>query len=210
MLLFSIVFLFIRSSLFFDKNTNVYDGIKQWTPIDIIGEDNAVGAQQISEGVKNVDFDIDIIPGAQLPFDQEKKEAKYLQAYELMRDPAPNPMLPELLRTMEITNWRKILEQHSMWQKFMQFLQLFNAVKEKKITPEQAIKLLIQSAMQEFQQGQNSIEGIEARNKEKEQIDQEREQLTAKGEAEGRKKERAIQSERDKVRNEKESKEKKK
>jgi hypothetical protein len=64
--------------------------------VRVIGEDNIVGAQQISEQVKNVDFDIDIIPGAQLPFDQEKKEAKYIQAYQLMADPAPNPMLPEV------------------------------------------------------------------------------------------------------------------
>jgi hypothetical protein len=178
--------------------------------VRVIGEDNVVGAQQISEKTKSVDFDIDIIPGAQLPFDQEKREAKYLQAYKLMADPTPNPMLPEVLRVMEITNWRKILEQHGMWQKFMQFLSLFNAVKEQKITPEQGIQLLIKAAMDEFQRGQDSIEGIEARNKEKEQMDQEREQLTAKGESEGRKKERAIQSERDKVRNEKESKKEKK
>lgn len=177
--------------------------------VRVIGEDNAVGAKQISEQIKSVDFDIDIIPGAQLPFDQEKREAKYLQAYQLMADPSPNPMLPEVLRVMEISNWRKILEQHGMWQKFMQFLKLFQAVTEKKITPEQGIQLLVKAAMAQFKEGQSSIDGIEAQNKEKEQMDQEREQLTAKGEAEGRKKERAIQSERDKVKNEKKAKDKK-
>jgi len=178
--------------------------------VRVIGEDNIVGAQEITEQVKNVDFDIDIIPGAQLPFDQEKKEAKYLQAYQLMADPAPNPMLPEVLRTMEITNWRKILQQHAVWQKFMQFLELFQAVTEKRITVEQGIQKLIQAAMAHFAEQQDSIEGIEARNKEKEQLDQERDSLIAEGESEGRKKERAIQSERDKVRNEKKAKKDKK
>lgn len=178
--------------------------------VRIIGEDNVVGAQQITEQVKNVRFDIDIIPGAQLPFDQEKKEAKYLQAYQLMADPAPNPMLPEVLRTMEITNWRKLIQQHAVWQKFMQFLQLFQAVTEKRITPEQGIKLLVKAAMAHFAEQQDSIAGIEARNKEKEQMDTERDSLIKEGEAEGRKKERAIQSERDKVRNEKKAKKEKK
>jgi len=178
--------------------------------VRIIGEDNAVGAQQITQQIKDVRFDIDIIPGVQLPFDQEKKEAKYMQAYQLLADPTPNPMLPEVLRVMEITNWRKIISQHGMWQKFMQFLQLFQAVSERKITPEQGIELLVKAARQEFQSQQDSIASIEARNAEKEQMDQEREQLIAKGESEGRKKERAIQAERDKVRNEKKVKKEKK
>lgn len=178
--------------------------------VRVIGEDNAVGAQQITQQVKEVRFDIDIVPGVQLPFDQEKKEAKYIQAYELMRDPTPNPMLPEVLRTMEITNWRKIISQHGMWQKFMQFLQLFTAVAEQKITPEQGIELLVKAAKAEFESQQDSVTSIEARNREKEQMDTEREQLIAKGESEGRKKERAIQSERDKVRNEKKAKKEKK
>lgn len=170
--------------------------------VRIIGEDNVVGAQQITEQVRNVKFDIDIIPGAQLPFDQEKKEAKYLQVYELLRDPAPNPMLPEILRVMEITNWRKILSQHAIWQKFMQFLQLFQAVTEKKITVEQAIQLLIKAAMEHFQQQQNTIGAVEARNVEKEKLDNERESIFKEGRSEGEQKERDRQQAKDEAKRE--------
>jgi hypothetical protein len=176
--------------------------------VRIIGEDNVVGAQQISQGMKDVSFDIDIIPGSQLPFDQEKKEAKYIQAYQLLQDPAPNPMLPEVLRVMEITNWRKILSEHAVWQKFVQFLKLFQAVTEQRITLEQGLQLLVQAAREHFDQQQNTVEAIEAKNIEKEKVDQGKERLIKEGEAEGRKKERAIQSEKDKVRKEKEAKKK--
>lgn len=178
--------------------------------VRIIGEDNAVGAQQITQQAKSVKFDIDITPGTQLPFDQEKKEAKYFQAYELLSEPSPNPMLPEVLRVMEITNWRKILSRHAIWQKFMQFLQLFEAVTEKRITVEQAIELLIKAAMEHFQQQQNTIGAIEARNIEKEKLDNEREGLHKEGQREGEQKERDRQQVKDEAKREAQSKKEKK
>ena len=41
--------------------------------VRIIGEDKAVGAQQITEGMKNIRFDVNIESGSQIPFDPEKK-----------------------------------------------------------------------------------------------------------------------------------------
>lgn len=139
--------------------------------IRIVGEDKIIGTQQITSKMKTVKMDIDVEPGRTLPFDPEKKEAKYEKAYTMLAQPMVNPMLPEMLRLYEISNWQKILQKHEAWQLFFQFNQLYQAVKEGKILPEQAIQMIIQAAKQRFTQDKNSIEGIEARNTEKGDFD---------------------------------------
>jgi len=139
--------------------------------IRIVGEDKIIGSQQIDQGMKDVHMDIDVEPGQTLPFDEEKRNANYEKVYAMLSQPVTNPMLPEMMRNYKITNWRKILQKYAAWQLFFQFNQLYQAVKEKKITPEQGIKMIIQVARQQFEKDQQSVEGIEARNAEKGDFD---------------------------------------
>jgi hypothetical protein len=139
--------------------------------VRVVGQDRIVGAQQITQGLKELRFDVDIEPGTMLPFDEEKRIAKYVQAYQMLQDPTPNPMLPEMLRVLEIPNWRKVLAKHESYQLFMQFAGLLEQVQKNEITPEQAIQILTNAAIQRFQQQQQSPQGIAARNVEKGDFD---------------------------------------
>jgi hypothetical protein len=132
--------------------------------IRIVGEDQLVGIKQITEGMKKVRFDVDILPGTTLPFDEDKRTEKHLKAYELMSDPNPNPLLPELLRDLEIPNWNKKLKEHSIWQKWTQFQQLYIAATQGEITPQQFVQILSQRALQEFAKSQQGIEGAMRKN----------------------------------------------
>lgn len=135
----------------------------------IVGEDKAIGIQQITQGLKDAKFDIDIEPGATLPYDEEKRTAKYVQAYEIMGQPVANPMLPEMLRELGITNWKKLLQKHEAWLMFMGFFELYNAVKEGKISPRQAVQILLNQIMQRLgQEAMTTIEGVSLKNEAKE------------------------------------------
>lgn len=127
--------------------------------IRIVGEDQTAGVTQITSRMKEIKFDVRIEPSSTLPFDEEKKQARYLQAYQLMADPNPNPLLPDVLRILEIGNWKKLINQHRIWVKWSQFLALYQQVKAGEIEPQAAIQMLIQSAMQEFAQSPQQIGG---------------------------------------------------
>ncbi len=120
--------------------------------VRIVGEDKIVGIKQITGELKAVRFDVDVEPATTLPFDEEKRIAKYIQAYGLFGQPVANPMLPDILRILGIPNWKKLLAQHRPWVLWTQFLQLFESVKAGKIQPEQALQILTQRTMQEFAQ----------------------------------------------------------
>lgn len=139
--------------------------------VRIVGQDRVVGAQQITQGLKVLRFDVDIEPGTMLPFDEEKRIAKYTTAYEILGNPTPNPMMPEMLRILEIPNWRKILSKHEPYQLFMQFAGLLEQVQNNEITPEQGVQILVKAAMQRFAQQEQSPQGIAARNVEKGDFD---------------------------------------
>lgn len=122
--------------------------IDRW--IRIVGEDNTIGAQQITQQMKDVKFDVDIEAGSQMPFDEEKKVMKYLQAYNILSNPNPNPLLPDLLRVLEIGNWKKILDQMESWQQFQQFKSLYDGVTSGQVAPEQAVQILTQKAIENY------------------------------------------------------------
>lgn len=126
--------------------------------VRIVGEDRIVGTTQITQNMKDIRFDVNIEPAASLPFDEEKRQASYLQAYQLLSDPVPNPLLPDVLRILNIPNWKKIINQHTGWRNFAQLQQLFTAVKEGEVTIPDATKLIIQRLTQIAQQeGQGNI-----------------------------------------------------
>ncbi len=131
--------------------------------IRIVGEDKIIGTKQITDKMKNVRFDVNIESAASLPFDEEKRQAAMLQAYQILRDPTPNPLLPDVLRQLGIPNWKKILEQHSGWRNCLQLQQLFDAVKAGQIDVQTATQQIVQRLTQMSQQEQqgNIIEGQE-------------------------------------------------
>jgi hypothetical protein len=126
----------------------LYYGPDRW--VRILGEDKTVGIMQISQGLKDVRYDITVEPGAALPFDEEKRQARYMQAYQLLQSPVANPMLPDMLRVLEIPNAKKILSQYPVYQKYLAFVNLYQQVTSGKMNPQQAVQILIQAAMQEF------------------------------------------------------------
>lgn len=120
--------------------------------VRIVGENDIVGIQQITQKMKDVRMDIAIAPGSYLPFDEEKRQLKYTTIYRLLLNPNPNPFLENVLRVYEIPDWKKVLARQSIWQKWTAFLGLYQQVKKGKIDPQIAIQILIQEAMKEFAQ----------------------------------------------------------
>jgi hypothetical protein len=116
--------------------------------VRIVGEDGIIGAQQITSDLKQIPFDVDIEPGKTLPFDKTEQVQNLEKAAQLVANPVPNVMTPELLRAYEVPNWQKILQRYQGWQQFAQFVQLLGAVQNGEIPPEQALAQLAQRIQQ--------------------------------------------------------------
>lgn len=112
--------------------------------VRVIGEDNSLGIQQITEGLKNTKFDVDILPALTLPFDKEKRQQSFLTANQLVTQPIASPMTDILLRELEIPGWKKILKRYESWVQFLAFNQLIEAVKSGETDPRSALQQLIQ------------------------------------------------------------------
>jgi hypothetical protein len=111
--------------------------------VRITGEDNSLGIQQITEGLKNTKFDVDILPALTLPFDKEKRQQSYLTANQIVTQPIASPMTDILLRELEIPGWKKILKRYESWTQFLAFNQLIEAVKSGETDPRSALQQLI-------------------------------------------------------------------
>jgi hypothetical protein len=101
----------------------VQDNYSPGRMIRIKGVDN-MSLAAISQGLLDVRFDVNIEPGSTLPFDEERKAVKYLQAYQLVGEPIPNPMIEEVLRVLDITDREKILAKYQGVVLFRQFIQM--------------------------------------------------------------------------------------
>jgi hypothetical protein len=130
--------------------------------VRIIGEDDIVGIQQITEKLKTLRFDVDIMSGITLPHDKEKRQQAFLMANQIVTQPVASPMTDVLLKELEIPGWQKILKKYQSWVQFMQFIQLMEAVKTGQIEPRQALRMLETRFAQELgnaaqqQGGQNA------------------------------------------------------
>jgi hypothetical protein len=89
--------------------------------IRIKGADST-GLASVTGELLDVRFDVNIEPGSTLPFDEERKQQKYLQAYQLVNQPIPNPMIEETLRVLDITDREKILAKYQGVVLFRQFI----------------------------------------------------------------------------------------
>ncbi len=108
--------------------------------VRLVGQDKMAGITAITQRLKTVRYDVGIEVGSTLPFDEEKKIAKIKEAYMATMSPTPGPMLPELLEGFGIQGWQKILQRVQVWQGFMQYQQMIQAVNAGKIPPEVAIQ----------------------------------------------------------------------
>lgn len=128
--------------------------------IRIVGSDKVDGVKQITSKEKNAKYDIKVEPGTTLPYDEEKRIAKMQTAYEMLENPTANPLLPEILRALDIPNSKKIIDELPSYQKYKQFVALYQQVKEGKVDPQTAVNMLVQAAMQEYAgQTEQSIQG---------------------------------------------------
>ena len=59
-----------------------------------------------------------------MPFDEAKKQAEYKLAYDLLNQPVPNPMIEDMLRILNISKRKEILNKYQGLQLFIQFIQL--------------------------------------------------------------------------------------
>ena len=90
--------------------------------VRIIGDDREKSIIKMSQGMLDVRFDVNIEPGSTLPFDEEKKKRDYLQGYQILENPIPNPLLEDILRILGISNIKKILLKHQGTILFRQFV----------------------------------------------------------------------------------------
>jgi hypothetical protein len=128
--------------------------------IRIVGDDKTISAAAITDKMKTFRYDIDVVPGMTLPYDEDKRLEKLMSAYQLMANPTPNPMLPVMLRELGVPNWKKLMMQSEIQMQFMQFSQLYEAVKAGQVTPEQAVQILVQKATELYaQESQNGMQG---------------------------------------------------
>jgi hypothetical protein len=118
--------------------------------VRVLGEDDLLGIQQISQNLKSVKFDVDIMPGLTLPFDKEKRQATLFAANQIVTQPVASPMTDILLKELEVPGWQKILRRYEAWVQFLQFLRLFEAVRNGQIEPREAVDVLTTRALQEF------------------------------------------------------------
>lgn len=114
--------------------------------VRVIGPMGSANPAQISQEMKDVDWDLEVEPGSTLPFDEQLIKQDYLTAYKLLADPIPNPMLEDVLRKLNIANREKILSRHRQTQLFRQFVQMSaQLTAAQPETPEQAQAIMVQA-----------------------------------------------------------------
>lgn len=84
--------------------------------VRIVGEDGRKAAEEVTQGVKDAQFDISLEVGTALPLDEERMKQDVVTAMELLGDSAA-AMYPQMLRTFNIPNADEILERIPIIQK---------------------------------------------------------------------------------------------
>jgi hypothetical protein len=86
--------------------------------------DGTQSGVKADQSMLDVRFDINIEPGSTLPFDEVKKQNEYATAYKLLENPVPNPMIEDMLRILNISKRKEILDKYKGLQIFRQFIML--------------------------------------------------------------------------------------
>jgi len=108
---------------------------------------NAIKAVQLAFDVR---FDVNIEPGSTLPFDEVKKQQEYAAAYKLLENPIPNPMIEDMLRVLNISKRKEILEKYKGLQLFRQFIMMGQVLMQ--MPPEKVQAFLQASGVPQLQQ----------------------------------------------------------
>lgn len=106
--------------------------------------DNIQSGMRADKQVFDVRFDVNIEPGSTLPFDEAKKQQEYMAAYKLLENPIPNPMLEDMLRILNISKRKEILQRYKGLQLFRQFIQMGQLLMQAQSEPE------VQAVMQQI------------------------------------------------------------
>jgi hypothetical protein len=125
--------------------------------IRIIGSDGTMTNDQMSDQLKNVEWDLEIEPGSTLPFDEQRRKDDYLAAYKILENPNPNPLLDDLLRVLNIANRQKVLMKHAGTQLFKQFVAMSAQIAA--IPPEQKLAM-IPKVMPQVLQLMEQVKGL--------------------------------------------------
>lgn len=89
-----------------------------------IFEDQEKQSTQVSQEMLDVRLDVNIEPGSTLPYDEVKKQTEYKLAHDLLAAPIPNPMIEDMLRVLNISRRKEILDKYQGLQLFRQFVQI--------------------------------------------------------------------------------------
>jgi len=100
-------------------------------------------AIKIHQGLLDVRFNVNIEPGSTLPFDEAKKQQEYATAYKLLENPVPNPMLEDMLRVLNISKRKEILQRYKGLQLFRQFIMMGQILQQ---VPQEKIQAFVQTA----------------------------------------------------------------
>lgn len=92
--------------------------------VRIIGTNGIQTNGVIDQTLKEVEWDLEIEPGSTLPFDEVRQQQNYMTAYQILKDPVPNPLLEDVLRILKIANRQKVLAKYAPLQLFRQFMAL--------------------------------------------------------------------------------------
>ena len=106
----------------------------------MVDDDRQKSSIMLTQSMLDVRFDVNIVPGSTLPIDEARKKEDYLTAYKLLENPMPNPLLPDTLRVLNITNRKKVLANHRGIMLFRQFVAMSQALQQ--VPPEQVQELL--------------------------------------------------------------------
>ena len=87
-------------------------------------QDEEKQSVQVDQNLLDVRFDVNIEAGSTLPFDEAKKQQEYAAAYQMVGEPVPNPMIEDMLRILNISKRKEILDRYQGLQLFRQFMQL--------------------------------------------------------------------------------------
>ena len=87
-------------------------------------QDEVKESMKVDQQMLDVRFDVNIEPGSTLPFDEVTKQTEYATAYGMLENPIPNPMIEDMLRILNISKRKEILERYKGLQLFRQFIQL--------------------------------------------------------------------------------------
>ncbi len=119
--------------------------------------DEVKQGMKVDQAALDVRFDVDIEPGSTLPFDEQKKQAEYGAAYKMLENPIPNPMIEDMLRILNISKRKEILDKYQGLQLFRQFIQMGQLL----IQAQQASKESGGGEFEKILKGLSGIPGME-------------------------------------------------